>query len=154
MFSFKLISINTQYPEKRGWGLEQPKGERTTRYSNIHHLSQTISSPFFPHTSQTFPCEAQVPLNSPPLRNINLTDINIKNKEINPIVISSVIISINILIHQDILFFNIFISLSKPSILYLIIRCKSSSPYLIADTNILFKFSIRSSKSLSCFFIS
>ena len=61
---------------------------------NIHnHLSQTISSPFFPHTSHTFPCEAQVPLNSPPLRNINLTDINIKNKEINPIVISSVIIS-------------------------------------------------------------
>jgi hypothetical protein len=96
MFSFKFIPINTQYHEKRGWGLERPKGERTERYTNIHHLSQTISSPFFPHTSQTFPCEAQVPLNSPPFKNINLTDIKIKNKEINPIVISSVIISINI----------------------------------------------------------
>ena len=92
------ISIINKYSiiQKRGWGLERPKGERTTRYTNIHHLSQTISSPFFPHTSQTFPCEAQVPLNSPPLRNISLTDINIKNKEINPIVISTVIISINI----------------------------------------------------------
>ena len=55
-----------------------------------NHLSH---SPFFPHTSQTFPCEAQVPLNSPPLRNINLTDINIKNKEINPMVIRNTIIS-------------------------------------------------------------
>ncbi len=71
-------------------GIRTTEG-RTGRYPNIpNHLSH---SPFFPHTSQTFPCEAQVPLNSPPLRNINLTDINIKNKEINPMVIRNTIIS-------------------------------------------------------------
>ena len=51
-----FIPINTQCPEKRGWGLERPKGESWSEYilhthNNVLHLFQTNKNEIQKETS-------------------------------------------------------------------------------------------------------